>query len=99
MSGGELVVHVLGIDRFGNLELDAGTQLADSLFAFGRAVELVLGAGGRRRAVYARTFADAAAGGLLLYVDARRQLALAVNQGSAAARLGLSVGDELRIRP
>jgi S-adenosylmethionine hydrolase len=46
-----------------------------------------------------RTFADVAAGELLLYEDARRHLAVAVSHGDAATRLGLSVSDELRIRP
>ena len=47
--------------------------------------------------VFARTFADVSSGELLVYEDASRQLAVAVNQGSAADRLGISVGDELRI--
>ena len=38
------------------------------------------------------------AGELLLYEDADRRLAVAVNQGDAAARLELAVDDELRIR-
>ena len=35
----------------------------------------------------------------MLYEDSGRALAVAVSQGSAAERLGLSSGDELRIRP
>ena len=42
-------------------------------------------------------FSDGGAGELLLYEDSARQLALAVNEGSAAALLGLTVDDELRI--
>ena len=38
---------------------------------------------------YATTFADVPPGELLLYEDAYRTLALAVNRGSAAAHLGL----------
>ena len=45
-----------------------------------------------------RTFADVPPGELLLYEDAQRRLALAVSHGDAAARLGLKVDDELRIR-
>ncbi len=40
-------------------------------------------------------FGAVAPGELLAYVDARGALALAVNGGSAAARLGLRVDDEL----
>jgi S-adenosyl-L-methionine hydrolase (adenosine-forming) len=50
-------------------------------------------------AVYGRTFADAPEGSLLVYEDSDRRLAVAVNQGSAAERMGISVGDELRIAP
>ena len=45
-------------------------------------------AGKRHRARYASTFADVAAGEMLLYEDAERMAALAVNRGSAAAALG-----------
>ena len=48
---------------------------------------------------YATTFADVPAGALLLYEDAYRSLALAVNRGSAADRLGLGLDDEVRVRP
>jgi S-adenosylmethionine hydrolase len=46
-----------------------------------------------------RTFADAGRDELLLYEDAQRRLSIAVSHGDAAARLGLAVDDELRIRP
>jgi S-adenosylmethionine hydrolase len=48
---------------------------------------------------YATTFADVAAGRLLLYEDAYRWLALAVNRGSAADLLRLRLDDEVRIKP
>jgi S-adenosylmethionine hydrolase len=35
----------------------------------------------------------------MVYEDAYRRLSLAVSHGSAADRLGISVDDELRIRP
>jgi S-adenosyl-L-methionine hydrolase (adenosine-forming) len=50
-------------------------------------------------AQYATTFADVAAGELLLYEDAYRTLALAVNRGSAADRMALGLDDEVRLRP
>jgi S-adenosyl-L-methionine hydrolase (adenosine-forming) len=48
---------------------------------------------------YARTFTDVPPGELLLYEDAYRTLALAVNRGSAALHLGLELDSEVRIRP
>ena len=53
----------------------------------------------RWRVTTASTFADVATGELVLYEDAHRRPAIAVNRGSAAERLGLGVGDELRIAP
>ena len=45
------------------------------------------------------TFADVRAGELLVYEDAYRTLAVAVNRGNAAQLLGLQAGGELRIAP
>jgi S-adenosylmethionine hydrolase len=97
---GAVVAHVRHVDRFGNVQLDAGhDDLADSGLRLGRPTELELQAGVRHRVHYARTFSDAESGELLLYEDSQRRLAVAVSHGDAAARLGLGVGDELRIRP
>jgi S-adenosylmethionine hydrolase len=87
---GVLVAHVVYVDRFGNVQLD----VEEPAFAPGVAFEV---AGERARCL--RTFADADTGELFLYEDSLRRLAVAVNQGDAAARLGVAVGDELRIRP
>jgi hypothetical protein len=87
---GVLVAHVVYVDRFGNVQLD----VEEPAFAPGGVFEV---AGERAR--YLRTFADAGAGELFLYEDSSGRLAIAVNQGDAAARLGVAVGDELRIRP
>jgi S-adenosylmethionine hydrolase len=50
------------------------------------------------RTVWARTFGDVPLGASLLYADSEGQLALADNQGDAAARLGLSMERPVRIR-
>jgi S-adenosylmethionine hydrolase len=98
-EGEELVAHVLYVDRFGNMRLDAGHEdLAGTGLKLGHEVELEC-LGARHPAQYARTFTDVAEGELLVYEDAYRMLALAVSHGDAAARLGLSVQGELRIRP
>lgn len=54
---------------------------------------------GVHEARYVRMFADVRVGELLIYEDAHRVLAVAVNHGSAAELLGLAVDHELRISP
>jgi hypothetical protein len=97
---GALVAHVRYVDRFGNLQLDAGHEdLAGSGLKLGRPAELELGSHATYRIQYARTFADVAPDELLLYEDAHRRLSLAVSRGDAAGRLGLGVDDQLKLRP
>jgi S-adenosylmethionine hydrolase len=86
LGHGRIEAHALTLDGFGNVQLDVShEQLAGSGLKLGHAV-LANG----ERAQYARTFADVAPGELLLYEDAYRSLALAVNRGSAAERLSLT---------
>ena len=101
-----LVAHVQYIDQFGNLQLDADagdiawvTELAAA--AGGGRVEVCSSAWDRPALAISHgvTFADVGTGELVLYEDAHRRPAIAVNRGSAAERLGLGVGDELRIGP
>jgi S-adenosyl-L-methionine hydrolase (adenosine-forming) len=97
---GALVAHVRYVDRFGNLQLNVGHDaLGPSGLRLGRAATVEPGDGSAHPVHYVRTFADAVPDELLLYEDAQRRLAIAVNHGDAARRLGLAVDDELRIRP
>ena len=90
---GGVVAHALAADRYGNVTLDAEhEQLAGSGLKLGRAVRV-----NGRPAQYATTFADVPPGGLLLYEDAYRTLALAVNRGSALDALDLALDAEVRI--
>ncbi|HSD80070.1 MAG TPA: SAM-dependent chlorinase/fluorinase, partial [Solirubrobacteraceae bacterium] len=92
---GELVAHALAFDRFGNVMLDVEhAELTAVGLRLGRPVLV-----NDHPATYATTFADVPPGELLLYQDAYRTLALAVNRGSAAHNLGLRLDDEVRIRP
>jgi S-adenosylmethionine hydrolase len=92
---GELIVHAVAFDRFGNVMLDIEHEaVGDHGLRLGHPVAI-----NGEDAHYATTFADVPAGQLLLYEDAYRQLALAVNRGSAADLLGLALDDEVRIRP
>jgi S-adenosylmethionine hydrolase len=89
---GTLIAHVIVVDGFGNVQLDAAPP--DLGGRLGHEVEV----GDGRSARYLRTFADAEAGELLLYEDAAGMLALAVNGGEAAGELGgLAPGDEVRL--
>ena len=99
MEGDVLVAHVLHLDAFGNATLDAGHgDLAGSGLRLGSSVALEVG-GHDRAVTFASTFADVEAGEVLLYEDAQRALALAVNRGDAAAALGLAPDVEVRLRP
>ncbi len=96
---GELLTHALIVDRFGNVTLDAShEQLAGTGLGLGRAAELAV-ASSRHRAIYVHAFGDVEEGGLIVYEDAYRMLAIAVNRGSAAALLGIERDAEVRLRP
>jgi S-adenosylmethionine hydrolase len=90
-----LVAHAIAFDRFGNVTLDVEhEELTGVGLRLGRPV-VVNG----HTAHYAVTFADVALGELLLYEDAYRTLALAVNRGSAREALSLELDSELVVAP
>ena len=96
VSDGALIAHVRYIDRFGNLQLNAGQELLPE--ATEGALEIETSGGERHTVTLAAAFADVPTGGLLLYEDSQRRLAVAVSQGDAAQQLGLGLDDELSIR-
>jgi hypothetical protein len=99
LGDGMLRAHVLRSDNFGNLILDADAQQLATL-GVGRGETVTVAHDGRTHTIrYGSTFADVPAGELLVYEDARRLLALAVNCGSAAELLGAERGDEIVVRP
>jgi S-adenosyl-L-methionine hydrolase (adenosine-forming) len=96
---GTLTANVIGVDGFGNVQLDASvSDLATAGLELGDEV-IVQVRDASRRARVGHTFADAdaTAGGLVVYLDSVGAVALAVNAGDAAAELGLSPGDEVTI--
>jgi S-adenosyl-L-methionine hydrolase (adenosine-forming) len=94
-----IVAHALVVDRFGNAGLNVDhDDLAGSGITLGGTVELEV-VGERYLATYAQTFADVTPGELLVYEDAYRTLAVAINRGDAAATLGLRPDAEVRLRP
>jgi S-adenosylmethionine hydrolase len=91
----EIVAHAVAFDRFGNVMLDVEhEELASSGLRLGHPVRV-----NGVPAKFGLAFVDVEPGGLLLYEDAYRTLALAVNRGSAAEFLGVRLDDELRIQP
>lgn len=92
-----LRARVAAIDGFGNLELAA--TFSDLVAAEVAGSDPVLVEAGARPlpAHWGRTFSDVAAGELLLYEDSSGVLSLALSCGSAARRLAVATGDELRI--
>jgi len=98
VEDGALVAHALLVDQFGNVALDVGhDELAGTGLKLGGGVEIESG-GERYLGTFAQTFADVGAGELLVYEDAYRPLAVAINRGDAAGTLGLRADTELRLR-
>jgi S-adenosyl-L-methionine hydrolase (adenosine-forming) len=88
---------VLYIDRYGNVQLNLTSDHLESAgIVPGTQVEIEVG-WERVYAVAARTFADVRSGDIVLYEDAYRNVALAINHGSAAHMLRARVGQELRL--
>ena len=98
-EGDGLLAHVLVTDRFGNAGLNVDHEgLAGTGLTLGGAVELEV-KGERYLGTYAHTFADVKPGELLVYEDAYRTLAVAINRGDAAGTLGLEPDTEVALRP
>jgi S-adenosylmethionine hydrolase len=89
VGDGWLEAEVLTIDRFGNVQLAAGGAMLDGL-----GPELTVGGVRARRGT---TFADAAPGDLVVFVDSAGRAAVAVNGGRAVVVLSVVPGDVLRL--
>jgi S-adenosylmethionine hydrolase len=103
MRPGVLDSHVLYVDEFGNVKLSAlGGDLNAALPGLrpGEPVLLRVGDGAdarTHRATWAVTFGAVPPGAPLLYLDSFGRTCVAVNQGSAAAQLGLTRDSPLSI--
>ncbi len=87
----------MAIDAFGNVELLArADDLAAAGFTRGDRIYAAI-TDRRHPATVARTFADAAAKGLLVHIDSHGMVALAVNGGSAAVRITAAMGDTVTL--
>jgi len=100
----ELTASVLYIDTYGNVKLGAlGGELDEALGPIQHGTALQLRSVERPRArpigvSWARTFGTVPVGEPLLYEDSYGRLCIAVNQGSAAQELKLTVGARFVIR-
>jgi S-adenosylmethionine hydrolase len=93
----QISATVLSVDRFGNVATNARREHIEGLgVANGDRVEVRI-ALDRYYAIVAGTFADAAAGELILYEDSYGLVTLAISRGDAARLTGATGGDELRI--
>ncbi|TDN61684.1 SAM-dependent chlorinase/fluorinase [Paraburkholderia sp. BL10I2N1] len=86
--GGDDLAEVIYIDHYGNLL----TGLRAATVA--RSARLVIAAG---EVAYARVFADAQVGQAFWYENSIGLVEIAVNCGSAAAQLGVRVGDRVHV--
>ncbi|HYK94919.1 MAG TPA: SAM-dependent chlorinase/fluorinase [Candidatus Dormibacteraeota bacterium] len=101
VDGDALGTRATYVDSFGNVRLAGGSaDLVSALGALPAGTELALELEGGRheRVTWQRTFGAVERGGQLLYEDSAGNLAIAVANGNAAARLGLSTGDRVRVR-
>jgi S-adenosylmethionine hydrolase len=97
VSRSQLAATVVAVDRFGNVATNLRTEHLESFgLADGDRVEIRL-TFDRYHATIAGTFADAAAGELILYEDSYAMVTLAISGGDAARLTGVGLGDELRI--
>jgi S-adenosyl-L-methionine hydrolase (adenosine-forming) len=97
VDGDRLRTRVVAVDHFGNLALDLGRDLLEGVgVAAGDPVEVRVG-GRAHRLVFAETFASVPAGALVLHEDSFGSMAVAVNRGRAAERLGAGPGDPVEI--
>ncbi len=88
---GNLVAHVMHVDRFGNLVLDVTAEALAGRVTF----ELA----GRKIERLSHTFADVESGELVAYVGSTRDhVEIGLRNGNAARVLGVRVGDEVLIR-
>jgi S-adenosyl-L-methionine hydrolase (adenosine-forming) len=89
----------LYVDRFGNVQLNVTSdQLEHAGIVPGTKVEVEVRFE-RYFAVAASTFADVRPGDIVLYEDAYRNIALAINQGHAAQTFSARVGEEVKLSP
>jgi S-adenosylmethionine hydrolase len=95
---GRIDAEVLGVDRFGNVQLSAGLGDIERAGLAGSNRLRVLTRGGATAVRLAATFGDVAEGEFGLIVDSAGRLAVVLNRGSAAEALDVKPGDWLGVQ-
>ncbi len=93
---GSWLGQIVHVDRFGNLISDVAFPLTDDRSAE-RGARMVVRVGKARIAGVRTTYSDVAPGEPVAYVGSSGRVEVAVRDGSAAARLGVGVGDAVRV--
>ncbi len=86
---------IVYIDKFGNVALSAKKHSIPLRMGARIAVETLQGI---YTMIYGRTFSSVSPGELVLYVNSFGHLEIGVNQGNAAKKLGVEVGERVSIR-
>ncbi|HEY1279756.1 MAG TPA: SAM-dependent chlorinase/fluorinase [Acidimicrobiales bacterium] len=94
-ENGGLAAEVLWVDRFGNAQLNLGTE---DVAAWGDQIRIRVG-DTTRVATVTRSYGELGAGAIGLVVDSYGLLALSLDRRSAADVLGLGAGDAVRLEP
>ena len=98
LDDGRASATVLYVDRFGNMQLNLTRVHLDAVGVVpGTRIEVAVG-GERYFATAARTFGDARPGEIVLYEDSYRNVALAINRGSAAQMFAVDAGQPVELR-
>jgi S-adenosylmethionine hydrolase len=98
VSPGHIDAEVFGVDRFGNVQLSAGSSELERAGLAGTDRLEVVTRRARMPVRRAATFGDVTEGEVALIVDSSGRLALVLNRGSAAEALDLASGDSLSIQ-
>jgi S-adenosyl-L-methionine hydrolase (adenosine-forming) len=99
VSSSRIRATALYVDRFGNIQLNVTSDdLEQAGILPGTKVEVEVRFE-RYFAFAARTFADVRPGDIVLYEDAYRNIALAINRGDAASMFSTRVGQEVKLSP
>ncbi|GAB2577813.1 SAM-dependent chlorinase/fluorinase [Streptomyces capparidis] len=98
-AAGRAEGEVVTVDRFGNVQTSLTPELLAELGLRPGAPLRVAAGGAWHELPYATTFGEVPHGRTLVLADSSGLVALAVNGGSAAGRLGLAPGDGVAVEP
>ncbi len=93
----QVIGEVLESDRFGSLRLNVPSENLDALGLSGDTLEIAIGHH-TLKVPRGRTFSDVGEGEPVVVADSSGWLTLAVNQGSATDRYGISAGTRVVLR-